>query len=143
MKLVSINQDNYELTINMSVKSEQEKFIASNLVSLAEAYVYREFAEAYLLYDDAKYIGFCLLQVDVKNDYFDIWRIMIDQKYQGKGYGLKALKVIMDYLKNKNAKIIHISHQENNYGVGTLYKKVGFEYTGEIEDGEVLMEYKV
>jgi diamine N-acetyltransferase len=143
MKLVGINPENYELAIKMSVHNEQEQFIASNLISLAEAYAYREFAEAYLLYDDESLIGFCLLQVDFKDDYFDIWRIMIDQKYQGKGYGLKALKKVMEYLKSKGAKIIHISHQENNYGVGSLYKKAGFEYTGEIEDGEVLMEYRV
>lgn len=143
MKLVKITPDNYEIAIRLKVKKEQEEFIASNLISLAEAYAYREYAEAYLLQVENTYVGFCLLQVDIKDDFYDIWRIMIDQKHQGKGYASKALKVIIDYLITKSARMIHISHQENNYDVGKLYRKIGFEYTGEIEDGEVLMEYRV
>lgn len=46
---------------------------------------------------------------------------MIDHHYQGCGYGKKALMVIIDYLKDNGANVIHISHQENNYGVGKLY----------------------
>ena len=143
MKLVNITPENYEDAINLKVKDDQKEFIASNFQSLAEAYAYREIAEAFLLSADNTYVGFCLLQVDVKDNFFDIWRIMIDEYYQGKGYGKQALEVIIDYLISKGATTIHMSHQENNHGVSKLYKSLGFKYTGEIEDGEVLMELNV
>lgn len=143
MRLVEITSENGETAIQLKVSKEQEKVIADNLFSLAQAYAFRPIAEAYLLYEDDVAVGFCLLQVDIKDDFFDVWRLMIDHKQQGKGYGRKALIVIIEYLKSKGASVIHMSHQENNYGVGKLYESVGFHYTGEIEDGEVLMEFQV
>lgn len=142
MKLEKITPENYQFALSLSVKERQKEYIASNMQSLAEAYAYRAYAEAYLISLNGTYIGFCLLQVDLKEQFFDIWRLMIDKDYQGKGYGKQALLIIIDYLKTKGSRTIHISHQENNYGVSRLYQSLGFVYTGEIEDGEVLMTLK-
>lgn len=143
MRLVEITPENGEIAIGLKVSKDQEKVISNNLLSLAQAYAYRKIADAFLLYEEDTPVGFVLLQIDIKDDFFDVWRLMIDYKYQRRGYGKKALLVIIEYFKSKGAKVVHLSHQENNYGVAELYKAVGFEYTGEIEDGEVLMELKI
>ena len=68
---------------------------------------------------------------------------MIGKQHQGKGYGEQALRLAIDFQIKQGAKVIHLSHQTNNYGPSKIYQKLGFIYTGEIEDGEVLMEYIV
>lgn len=33
-------------------------------------------------------------------EYYTLWKLMIDEKYQNKGYGKKALRLGIDYLVN-------------------------------------------
>lgn len=138
-----VNEENYEEVIKLELKVDQKEVICTNLESLAEAYIYKDIAKAFAIYNDTIVVGFLLMQVDIKDKYFDIWRIMIGKEFQGKGYGEQALRLAINFQIQNGAKVIHLSHQTNNYGPSKLYKKVGFKYTGEIEDGEVLMEYQV
>ena len=143
IKLQEVCKDNYNDVVKLELTEPQQKVIASNLVSLAQAYVCRDISKAFAIYNDDQVIGFTLLQTDKEKDFFYVWRIMIDKEFQGKGYGEKALQLVVDYLIREGAKVIHMSHQTNNYGPSKLYQKVGFKYTKKIEDGEVLMEYHV
>jgi len=141
--LQEINKENYGRVVRLELTDEQKKVIATNLESLAQAYACRDTCKAFAICNDAEVVGFILLQVDKNDSYYDIWRIMIGKQFQGKGYGEQALLLAIDFQIKQGAKVIHMSHQTNNYGPSKLYQKVGFKYTGEIEDGEVLMEYKV
>jgi diamine N-acetyltransferase len=141
--LEEINKENYNRVVRLEVKEEQKEVIATNLEPLAQAYACRDIAMAFAVCDDEKVVGFILLQADKKDCFYYIWRIMIGKEFQGKGFGEKALLLAVEVLINKGAKVIHMSHQTNNYAPSKLYQKIGFKYTGEIEDGEVLMEYHV
>ena len=143
IKLQDINKGNFIEVVGLELTKEQQKVIATNLESLAQAYACRDICRAFAICDDEKVVGFMLLQVNKADSHYDIWRIMIGKDSQGMGYGKKALLLAIDYLIKEGAKVIHMSHQTNNYKPSNLYQKVGFKYTGEIEDGEVLMEYSV
>lgn len=143
IQLKEINKENYGSVIRLEVTEKQKEVIASNLESLAQAYACRDSCKAFAIYDDSEVVGFILLQIDRKDNYYDIWRIMIGKQHQGKGYGEQALRLAIDFQIKQGAKVIHLSHQTNNYGPSKIYQKLGFIYTGEIEDGEVLMEYIV
>src|SRR4029453_10840709 len=52
---------NYRECIELSVAPEQRGFVASNVQSLADAYVWREAAEPYVVYSDDEMVGFALL----------------------------------------------------------------------------------
>ena len=62
---------------------------------------------------------------------------MIDEKYQGKGYGRKALELIFEHVKQRpNAKSILTSHSQEIGNAGSFYEKLGFKPTGKIIHGE-------
>jgi len=62
---------------------------------------------------------------------------MIDAKYQGKGYGRKALDLVIKRVKKKpKAKALTLSVVRAECGPEIFYKKFGFDFTGKIEYGE-------
>ena len=81
-------------------------------------------------------IGIVFLGIDGGHN--EIGNFAIFKKYQGKGYGLQALKVIIDYLRKLHpGKDIEIGVAEKNIKAVNLYKKVGFKITktGEEKSG--------
>ena len=86
-------------------------------------------------------VGFLLLEIDKDEAEYFIWRIMIGQQYQGRGYGRKAVEVLI-----KKAQMdITCNHIIADYVVGNekmkhLLTSLGFQETGFIkENNEVAM----
>lgn len=65
-------------------------------------------------------------------------RFMIDKAYQGKGYGRKFMVLLMDEIKQRPAKIIHIVYSEKNTTAKNLYESLGFRAYGKDECGDIL-----
>lgn len=144
----NITDDNFEECIKLEPKAEQRKFVATNISSLAEAYVALTNKEClplpYAIYDNDIMVGFIMLSYNKagsensENTYW-VWRLMIDKKYQGKGYGkeamVKALELIRTFRYGK-ASTVYLSYEPENIVAKTLYASFGFEETGEIEYGE-------
>ena len=97
------------------------------------------------IYDDDLLIGFAQMHEFEKNSFF-LWNYAIDYKYQNKGYGVKALIELIDYMKsNYNLKIMTTTYLFGNNHAKHVYEKVGFIETDVVdEDGchEVNMTYK-
>ena len=68
---------------------------------------------------------------------------MIDKDFQGLGYGTKALKLVIEEIKQLGAKRIYTMHKLSNKTAGKLYQKAGFSYIGHLDDGDLLMEMKI
>ncbi len=63
---------------------------------------------------------------------------MIDAKYQGKGYGSRALELIIQHVETRpNAREFYTSHLKDNDATGCFYRKFGFKYTGEVLGGDL------
>ena len=59
---------------------------------------------------------------------------MIDQKYQGKGYGRKALGLALDFIRTFPCGIADycwLSYEPVNKAAAQLYRSVGFSENGE------------
>ena len=76
-----------------------------------------------------------------KNTWID--RIIIDEKFQGKGLGKKAmLKLIDTVTKEYEIKVIYLSIVEDNKVAYNLYKSIGFVYMNEKDpNGELIFKY--
>ena len=107
ISLRQIDSSNYRECIELSVAPDQQRFVASNLQSLADAYVWREAAEPYAVYSDDEMVGFALLfpladggdddaipEPGTERGYILV-RLMIDDRFQGHGYGRAALDAIV------------------------------------------------
>ena len=144
VKLKTINNDNFEECLNLKVSDDQKNFVASNIYSLAEAWVNYETAFPFAIYAGDVMVGFVMMGYYAEKNHYNIWRFMIDSRYQNKGYGKAALRLSVEYLrKEHNAKEIYLSFEPDNSVAEKLYSSFGFERTGEIDHGEVVMRLDV
>src|SRR5690625_3016823 len=104
IKFVEINEDNYEAVLKLKLTDEQDeaKFIAPNVRSIADAYLYREAGDVfpYAVQDGETVVGFILLDEDVEEKEYMIWRMMVDKDRQGKGYGRAIVKKVIEMFEN-------------------------------------------
>lgn len=140
VSLKEITQETLRPFLNMKVSESQQNMVANNAVSIAQAHFE---AKAWFrgIYADETPVGFIMLFDDPdKGEYF-LWRLMVAEAYQGLGYGRKAIDHLIEYVKTRpNATKLLVSHVKEMPGnPGPFYQKLGFEYTGEEDDGELNM----
>ncbi len=128
--------------VKLSVRDDQEEFVEANGDSLAEAH-YEPDAWLRALYADEEPVGLCIMFIQPEIDDYYIWRYMVDQRYQGKGYGQAGLKLIIDYIRATypQAEAITLSHVPGNEVGAAVYRKIGFVYTGALDQGEAVMRF--
>ncbi len=134
--LEPVTRDNIDELIGLSVREDQQSFVSSVADSLAQAYVYSEDAYPFGIYEDDTLVGFIMMGYYEMKSYYTLWKFLIDQKYQNKGYGRKALELGLAYVKDRfNPPDIYTGVAPGNMVAKKLYKSVGFEDTGLIECG--------
>ena len=88
-------------------------------------------------------MGFAMIYVDGEHGEYYIWRLMIDKRFQHKGFGTAAMKLVIAELKRLGADKITLSVEPDNEDAASLYRKLGFAFNGRLEDGEAYMELKL
>ena len=68
-----------------------------------------------------------------------LWRLLIDERHQGRGYGRAALELIVDLVRAEGATQLLTSYQPGDGGPWPFYEKFGFVPTGEIDGTEILI----
>jgi N-acetyltransferase len=69
-----------------------------------------------------------------------VWRLMIDFKHQGKGYGEQVLRAVIAKARERAAfKRVTLSYVMEEGSAKPFYEKLGFRETGKIDDGEMEM----
>lgn len=97
------------------------------------------------IYDGNTLVGFSMYGYFPEPAPGQLWldRLLIDRKYQGKGYGKQAVlallsKLYMEYSSNT----VYLSVYENNRHAIQLYQQLGFRFNGEYDaKGERIMVY--
>ena len=84
MELRAITEQNYQKILDLSTGAGQEEFVARNARSLAQAWVFRDRARPYALYEGEEPVGFIMLDWRPEKKWVEIWRLMIDHRFQGK-----------------------------------------------------------
>jgi diamine N-acetyltransferase len=135
-----ITKENFWDCIELAVSKEQVDFVTSNAVSIAQSKVQPECIPL-AVYDDEIMVGFIMYCIDEDDGEYWIYRMMIDEKYQSKGYGKKALEKLLNIIKQNNSynKIFLGVHKESTYAV-KLYKSFGFDFTGQVFGSEHIMK---
>ncbi len=141
VELKEITKDNFEEVLKLKVAESQENFVSSTVHTLAQAWAYRKTAFPFAIYADNIIVGFIMLgYYEFKNQY-TIWKLMIDEQYQNRGYGKKALKLAIDYLVNTfNLKAIFLGVSFQNTAAKNLYHSLGFKETGEFDEFQFEMK---
>jgi len=80
-----ITEDNVRAVLALDVTEEQSAFVAPNAVSMAEASVTTMVWQR-AIYAAEELVGYVLLSDDHVQPRFYLWRFMIDQRFQRRGY---------------------------------------------------------
>jgi diamine N-acetyltransferase len=116
----------------------QDRFVAPNAVSIAEAYFHPS-AWFRAIYADDEPVGFVMLDDDDTKPLYTLWRLMIADGFQGRGYGKRAVELLTDYVRTRpGATALMTSWVPGDGGPAEFYRKLGFEPTGEMDEGEVV-----
>ena len=154
LSLEKINGKNVWDILKLSVSDDQKNFVARNETSIIEAYTAitaNGYAFPFGIYDDCTPVGFLMIGFD-KDDYwedapaiaagsYNFWRLMIDKKYQGRGYGKEAVRLALEFIKTfpcGKAEFCWLSYEPENETARRLYREYGFEETGEMDGEEVI-----
>ena len=137
--LADVTPDNFDQIINLksSVDQEQkiqiyERWVGSNTFFLAVCQVYRFTPKA--IYDNETLIGFTCYGYNSATERFQLISIMLGHQYQGKGYGIASLKLVVEEMKKQfNCKEIYLIVIHDNHTAIKVYERIGFIPTGEIE----------
>jgi diamine N-acetyltransferase len=136
VELREITQESLRQVLDLAVTSQQEQFVAPNARSIAEAY-FEPRAWFRAVYADDEPVGFVMLYRDPDN--FWIWRFMIDAAHQGKGYGRRALELLVDEARKDGAAELKLSYHPGDGSPHGFYTSFGFVETGEVEGEEIVM----
>ena len=142
IELRQITRDNFEEIVNLKVNDEQSAFVSTVAHSLAQAWLYKDTAFPFAIYNNNTPVGFIMLGYYEERNQYTLWKFLIDEKYQNNGYGKQALALAVNFLSaNFNAEEIYVGVSVNNKTAKHLYMTFGFQPTGRTENGTEVLKY--
>ncbi|MFC7371675.1 GNAT family N-acetyltransferase [Fictibacillus iocasae] len=125
--LTEINADNWYECCQLQLTKEQEAYMEPNAVSIAQS-KFQPSLKAYAIYHYKQMAGFLMFNSEPEElGGHWVYRIMIDQAFQGKGIGKQATSLmIAEMEKLPGVKNIVVGYHPDNMGAHRLYKSLGF-----------------
>ncbi len=159
LRLEKITGKNVWDILKLCVSEKQKNFVASNDISIIEAYTAitgNGYAFPFGIYEDDTPVGFLMIGFDT-DDYWDdapliakgnynLWRLMIDNHYQNRGYGKEAVRLALEFIQTfpcGKAEYCWLSYEPENRIASQLYRLFGFVETGEMDGDELIAILKL
>ena len=69
-----------------------------------------------------------------------LWKLLIDTRHQGHGYGARAVRLVAELVRAEGATELLTSYVSEDGGPAGFYARLGFVPTGELDaNGEVIV----
>ena len=137
--LREITEETLDAILGLQVGEGQRTFVADNARSIAQAH-FSPYAWFRAIYADDTPVGFVMLWDDPDKPEYYLWRLMIDARYQGSGFGRWAVELLIRHVRTRpNASELLTSVVQADAGPQGFYERLGFESTGYYEEGEAVM----
>lgn len=159
LRIEKINGKNVWEILKLRVSESQKEFVAANDVSIIEAYTTvtaNGFAFPFGIYDGKTPVGFMMIGYDsadywedtpdIARGNYSLWRLMIDENYQKKGFGREAVALGLDFIKSfpyGKSEYCWLSYEPENEVARQLYRSFGFVETGDMVGGEIIAVLKL
>jgi RimJ/RimL family protein N-acetyltransferase len=133
---------------SLAVTPEQETFVAGVTESLIEAAETPGACPWYrAIYAGEEPVGFVMISwncvprpPEIIGPWF-LWKLLIDHRYQGRGYGSEAVRVVAELVSQAGARELLTScFLDRDGSPGPFYARLGFVSTGDLDvDGETIL----
>ena len=144
VELRDLTADNWYECTELKVAEAQKGFVRANVFTIAQAQFY-PWLKPQAVYVGDELVGL-VLYMDQPEDPGEYWfiRLMIDERFQGKGYGRQAAAEVLNRLVAKpDCKAIFLSHEPANTSAVQLYQSLGFKHTGDKSGTQLVMRLDV
>jgi diamine N-acetyltransferase len=151
VSLREITDQNREAVLALRVAASQEGYVSSVADSLEEA---RDTPEGNpwcrAIYVEDQPVGFVMLSWNVTPDppriigpWF-LWKLLIDQRHQGCGYGRETVNLVADIAREHGASELLTSYVVGDESPEPFYRQIGFVPTGEQDEkGEIVLALRL
>lgn len=130
---------NWKQVINLQLDRHQRGFVSPNWYSIIEANFEGDHIRA--IYAGNILVGFVMYSWDEPLAEAWITRLMVDARYQRRGYGRAAMQAVIKLLsQHPDCDTIYISFVPENTVARHLYEGLGFRNTGRVENGEIIYQ---
>lgn len=146
------------ITDDLQLADTQTSYVANNAVSLAQALFHPEAWYRAIVAGDVP-VGFVMVAdetlmtpaqrraaCDAAGEampdapQFGLWRLMVDRRLQGRGYGRAAMALLAAHARTRpGVTALDLSYVPGSHEPRAFYEKLGFVATGEVDDGEIVM----
>jgi GNAT superfamily N-acetyltransferase len=145
--LREITGDNRKAVLTLRAAPGQERFVGSVPGALADAAGYPQAKPWYrAVYAGGEPVGFVMVSWDCEPQPPEIigpwflWKLLIDERYQGRGYGAEAVRQVAALVRAEGAAELLTSYVPEDGGPAGFYQRLGFVPTGELDsNGEVIV----
>lgn len=135
-KMERVSKKNIWDAVGLKVTEEQLSFVESAPNSLAYALVEKH-ERCYVAKDCGRAVGLTVLNIDKAKKNYVVSILLVDRRYQGRGYGKFMLRWAVGELIRHGAESLEISVNRSNTVARRLYESVGFRpdkvYDGGVE----------
>ena len=142
VELRPVDRDNLNKVVKLKVEDGDNKFVAPNMYSIAEAYVEPD-TKPTAIYFKGVPVGF-ILYGQFAEDNGDYWvgRLMVDKDFRGIGIGKRGMELALEDMRADGADSVYVSLVPDNDYARELYLKLGFIDTKTQMEGEDVFKFE-
>ncbi len=124
-----VSMRNLPSFLKLSILEEQQAILrTSNLKTFCQSFIYMPYSKLFLIRENGQSVGYVYIYCYARTKKYNVGRLLIDRRYQGRGFGKEALLWAMDYLYAHHAPRVLLSVHPDNTNARKLYESVGFTY---------------
>ena len=136
-----------EAVLGLQRAPGQERFLGSMESHFEDAIAdARAMPRMWSVHDGEQLVGFVMIsdnieviEPDMLGPYY-LWRLLVDARFQGRGYGAATLDAVVEYLRTRpGAEVLLTSCGQGEGSPQPFYEHYGFVPTGEMKWDEVVL----
>jgi diamine N-acetyltransferase len=147
ISLRPITDANRDAVEALAVTPAQRRFVSGVRESIREAEEEPDAQALYwAIYDQETPVGFVMIADEVgRPEYIAhfLWKLLIDERYQGRGFGTATLDLIVEYFRNRGVGEMWTSVGQGEGSPLTFYERYGFTRTGDLHGDEMLLRLEI
>jgi diamine N-acetyltransferase len=148
VSLRPLAESNRQAVEALRVSPAQERFVSGVAASVREAAEHPGARALYwAVYAGDTPVGFVMIADEVAgSDYVPhyLWKLLIDERHQRQGFGTATLDLIVAYFRGRpGVEVLNTSAGQGEGSPIAFYERYGFEQTGDVSDGEVVLQLRL